>query len=61
MKIKAARNDKAARNERIIKWYKRGWTIRKIADKMDISFQRVHQLIQKEAPDILRPTGRQYS
>jgi predicted DNA-binding protein YlxM (UPF0122 family) len=57
MKIKAARNDKAARNERIIKWYKRGWSIRKIADNMDISFQRVHQLIQMEAPDILRPRG----
>ena len=50
--------EKVSRNRKIVQLYQKGHSIRKVADKLGMTFQRVHQLIKREAPKIMRPVGR---
>lgn len=52
-------NYRKDRNEQIIRWYQDGLSIRRIADGVGLSFQRVQQILA--AHDIeRRPVGRTY-
>ena len=48
------RPPKAERNQAIIAAYKRGDTLRMIGVAFGISMQRVHEIIRREAPEIIR-------
>ena len=50
--------EKVSRNRKIVQLYQKGDSIRKVADKLGMTFQRVHQLIKREAPKIMRPVGK---
>ena len=49
--------EKVSRNREVVQLYRNGYTLREVADKLGMTYQRVHQLIKREAPKIMRPAG----
>ena len=49
--------EKVSRNRKLVQLYQKGHSIRQVASKLGMTFQRVHQLLQREAPKIIRPIG----
>lgn len=46
------------RNAQIIKFYTQGYSLREIAPRYGISRSRIHQILRKECPHLLRGHNR---
>jgi DNA-directed RNA polymerase specialized sigma subunit len=42
------------RNQEVIRAYKAGLTLRQCAERFGVSMQRIHQIIEKYAPHLMR-------
>lgn len=56
--VKVGRPKDIERSRRVVALYRQGLSIREVAAKEGCTFQRVHQIICRDAPQLMRSLGR---